>query len=87
MLLRPYRDLTIGWDQQRQALWLDRLHGAGRRGVDQFRVEMCRGEEVLWEADSHQGRVWMPLSELEQALQSGADQMVIRAWEERRRPE
>lgn len=87
MLLRPHRDLTIGWDQQRQALWLDRLHGAGRRRVDQFRVEMCRGEEVLWEADSHQGRVWMPLPELEQALQSGADQMVIRAWEERRRPE
>lgn len=85
-LLQSHRDFTIGWDPARQALWLGRLHDTRRRKVAQCRVEMRRGEEVLWEADSHEEKVWIPLADLEQALQSGADQMVIRAWEGRRRP-
>jgi hypothetical protein len=45
--------------------------------VKNFRLELRRGEETLWGADSVEGRVSLPLTDLEQAFIDGADQLVI----------
>jgi len=76
-LVRPHRDLVVGWDAEEQAIWLGRLHGAGMRSVAAFRVEVRRGEQVLWQGESHEGRTTIPIAALEEALHAGADQVVI----------
>lgn len=84
LLLRPRRDLTLAWDASQQAFWIGNLHGEGKARVEEFRIEVRREDKVLWEGDSQQEKVWIPLKELERVLQSGADQMVIRIKKKRK---
>lgn len=79
-LHRSRRELTIGWDKDHKALWIDGLLGDESAPVKDFRIEVWRGETKLWDASSQQGKVWLPpeeLEKLEQALQAGADQLII----------
>ncbi len=80
-LVRPHRDLMVGWDEQAQAIWFDRLHGEGMRAIAAFRVEVRSGEQVLWRGESQEGRTTIPIADLEAALRAGADQVVILAAE------
>lgn len=80
LLFGPRQDLTLGWDREREAVWLGHLHAAGREAVPTFRVELRRGEEVLWSGESEAERVAIPLVAFTRALEAGADRVVI--WAE-----
>jgi hypothetical protein len=72
------REFTLGWEAEGQALWLGRLRGEDWEAVEDFHVELRRGAEALWgPAASEAGRVAIPLAVLAQALEAGADQLVI----------
>jgi hypothetical protein len=73
--VRPYRELSLQLTDDR--LVFDSLRGDLGRRVKNFRLELRRGEETLWGADSVEGRVSLPLTDLEQAFIDGADQLVI----------
>jgi hypothetical protein len=80
-LLRPHRELTIAPDRTGQAVLIRELYGTGEVGIEAFQVQIRQETRVLWEAHSAQGTVRIPLAVLEQALQNGADEFVILAWE------
>jgi hypothetical protein len=80
-LIKISQELTLQWDGNSKTLRISDLHEDDKALSEDFRIEVRRGDEVLWEASSQQGRVLLPPADLEQALQSGADQMIIRARE------
>lgn len=80
-LIRPHRELALRWLPKENALRLEALRGEWRESVPGFRVELRHGEEVLWQAESRDGGVAIPLAELERALAAGADTLAILAPE------
>lgn len=81
-LARTPRELRLFWDAEAQAICLDSLSAGGSRAVEAFRVEICKGEVVLWQGDSQEGRLAIPVADLTRALEEGAEQLVIRAYQE-----
>lgn len=81
-LTRPPRYLTVNWDAQNETVCFADLHDQTSRPLQAFRLEVCRGEDVLWRGESQAGRLLIPLAALSQALEAGADQVVIRALAE-----
>ena len=41
---------------------------------------MRKGEEALWQGESEAGSLSIPLADLTEALEAGADQLVILAY-------
>jgi hypothetical protein len=80
-LVRPHRELELRWTPEEGALRLETLRGEALEPVRAFRVELRRGEEVLWQTDSQDGGVVIPLAELEKSLAAGVDALVILATE------
>jgi hypothetical protein len=78
-LVRVHRELEIRWLPEEKALRLEALRGEWLEPVQAFRVELRRGEEVVWHADSQEGAVAIPLTDLEGALEAGADALIILA--------
>lgn len=60
---------TLVWSEQVQDEIIE-LRGAER-------IEVRRGPQVLWQAHSDQDHIVLPMSELEQLFQAGADQIDI----------
>jgi hypothetical protein len=78
--VRPHRELKLQLEERPQGislLTMTALRGDFGSEVGNFRLELRRGEETLWGADSVEGKVSLPLTELERALTDGADQLVI----------
>jgi len=73
--VRPHRELKLQLSDGQ--LMFDSLRGEYAEEVRNFRLELRRGEETLWGANSVEGKVSLPLTELEQALAAGADQLLI----------
>jgi enoyl-CoA hydratase/carnithine racemase len=71
----------VGWPIAKELLFSARVVEAGEVEIEAFLVQLRSKTQVLWEAASVQGTVWIPLAALEQALQDGADQLVILARE------
>lgn len=83
-LVRAHRELELYWSPEEEVLRLEALRGEWLEPVQAFRVELRRGEEVLWQAESQDGGVAIPLAKLEQALAAGADALAILALEQAR---
>jgi hypothetical protein len=49
--------------------------------VVDFTVKFGRAEEILWQTESHDGQVTIPLSVLADIIADGADEMAIEARE------
>ncbi|MCS7222806.1 MAG: hypothetical protein RML36_14980 [Anaerolineae bacterium] len=76
-VVRAHRELELRWLPGEDALRLEALRGEWLEPVRAFRVELRRGEAVLWQAESQDGGVTIPLAKLEEALAAGADALAI----------
>ncbi len=81
-LARAPRELRLSWDAEAQALRLDSLSEGGEHPIEAFRVQISKGEEVLWQGDSREGQLTIPLSDLTRVLEQGADKLVVLAYQE-----
>jgi hypothetical protein len=81
ILTRPYRDLALWLDTERQSVQIGGLHGDQHMLVVDFTVTFNRAEEILWQTESHNSQVTIPLSVLADLIADGADEMAIEARE------
>lgn len=79
------RDITIGWDVNKETVSIGPLHGDGGSLIEQFRLEIRRSGEVVWPspgADYPAGTssdcvIRLPMAVLEEAIANGADELAI----------
>jgi len=81
VLERPHRDLVLRQAADGETLCFGPLHGDHRMPITEFRVELCHDDRLLWGGDSQAGRVCLPLAALTEAMEAGANQLLIRAHE------
>jgi len=79
-LARTPRELKLSWDEAAQALCLSSLREEKQQTIEDFRIEVRKGEVVLWQGESEAGSLSIPLADLTEALEAGADQLVILAY-------